>query len=399
LYRCHHTEPMIDRQLEKEIRTLSQEFPILAILGPRQSGKTTVSRKVFPHHEYVSLEDVDVREFAQNDPRGFLLRYSENVILDEIQRVPQLMSYLQSHVDARGTKGSVVITGSHNFFLMEQISQSLAGRVGISKLLPFSLSELRSLNLDLQATLFQGGYPRIYDQSIRPESFYKNYITTYIEKDIRQIKHINHLDTFMKFMRILAGRTGQELNTNTLGDECGVSHNTIREWLSVLEASFLVYRLKPFHKNYNKRIVKNPKIYFTDTGLVCSLLGIRSKDELDYHFLKGSLFETLVVNDLVKTNYNLGEPYELYFWRDNHQKEIDLIIDWGLRQFAVEIKSSSTIQEKYFDTLKYWTQLTESPEDHMYLVHGGQENLKRNNMNVVSWNSLYEGIISRAMKN
>ncbi|HBD95331.1 MAG: AAA family ATPase [Spirochaetes bacterium GWF1_31_7] len=384
---------MINRQIEQDINILKNEFPIIAILGPRQSGKTTLAKKVFPSYEYVSLEDIDYRDFAINDPRGFLNRYSKNVIFDEIQRVPHLMSYLQTHVDGLPIKGGIVITGSHNFFLMEQISQSLAGRVGITKLLPFSLQELSEFKLEWKELIFKGAYPRIYDQGIRPEVFYKNYIETYIEKDIRQIKHISKLDLFMKFIRILAGRTGQELNTNAIGDECGVSHNTIKEWISVMEASFLIYKLKPFHKNYNKRIVKNPKIYFTDTGLVCSLLGIRKKEEIDYHFLKGNLFETFIINEFVKINFNYGEPYSLYFYRDNHQKKIDLIVDYGNKQYGVEIKSSETIHEKFFDGLRYWTELTGNDEGRMYLIYGGSENMTRNKMNVVSWGSIYDRII------
>jgi len=218
---------MINRQLEKELNSLKNEFPIIAILGPRQSGKTTISQKVFPNYEYVTLEDIDYREFAKNDPRGFLERYKENIILDEIQRVPTLMSYLQSHVDKFKTKGKIVITGSHNFFLMEQINRSLAGRVGITKLLPFSYKEISKIENDINEIIFKGSYPRIYDQNIRPDVFYKNYISTYIEKDIRQIKQITKIDDFLKFIKILAGRTGQELNTNSISEECGVSHKNI----------------------------------------------------------------------------------------------------------------------------------------------------------------------------
>ena len=343
---------MIKRNLEVELLTLKNEFPIIAILGPRQSGKTTISKKVFKSFEYISLEDYDLREFATNDPRGFLNKYNKNVIFDEIQRVPFLMSYLQSHVDDHNENGKIIITGSHNFLLLEQITQSLAGRVGITKLLPFSFNELKKTEIDLYSLLFTGCFPRIYDQNIRPDVFYKNYISTYIDKDIRQIKQITKVDDFLKFLKILAGRTGQELNTNSISDECGVSHNTIKEWVSVLEASFLIYKLKPFHKNYNKRIVKNPKIYFTDTGLVCNLLGIRKKEELDLHYLKGNIFETFIITEFIKSNYNFGEKYELYFWRDNHKKEIDLIVDYGINQFAIEIKSSQTFNEKHFDTLK-----------------------------------------------
>ncbi|MGL1892777.1 MAG: ATP-binding protein [Spirochaetaceae bacterium] len=386
---------MINRQLEDEIKILENEFPIIAILGPRQSGKTTISKKLYPDFEYISLEDLDHREFASSDPRGFIEKYSKNIIFDEIQRVPLLMSYLQTHVDNNKENGKIIITGSHNFLLMEQISQSLAGRVGITKLLPFSYKEMASVDIGINELIFKGAYPRIYDQNIRPEVFYKNYIATYIEKDIRQIKQITKIDDFLKFIKLLAGRTGQELNTNTLSEECGVSHNTIKEWISVLEASFLIYRLKPFHKNYNKRVVKNPKIYFTDTGLVCSLLGIRKKEDIDYHFLKGSLFETFIVNEFIKYNFNFGEKFDIYFWRDNHKKEIDLILDLGIEQLAFEIKSAKTVQEKFFDTLKYWEKLTSKDRSNIYLIYGGQENYIRENFNVVSWDNIYDGVIKK----
>ncbi len=384
---------MIDRQIEKEILLLKNEFPIIAILGPRQSGKTTLSQKVFPQYEYVSMEDMDIREYAENDPRGFLNRYKKNVIFDEIQRTPTLISYLQTHVDKYKENGKIVITGSHNFLLMEQISQSLAGRAGITKLLPFSYEELKLFENNLSEILFKGTYPRIYDQNIRSEVFYKNYISTYIEKDIRQIKQINKLDNFIKFMKVLAGRTGQELNASNIGDECGITYNTIIEWISILEASYLVYKVRPFHKNYNKRIVKNPKIYFTDTGLVCSLLGIRKKEELDFHYLRGNIFETFIVSEFIKSRYNLGEKYEIYFWRDNHQKEIDLIIDFGIKQFGIEIKSSETIQEKHFSGLEYWKNLAGKQPEEMYLIYAGKDNSVRNGMNVISWDNLFNGII------
>lgn len=388
---------MVNRQLEPEIRTLAQEFPIVAILGPRQSGKTTVARKLFPDFAYVSLEDIDHRDFAQDDPRGFLDRFDSGVILDEIQRVPHLVSYLQSFVDERRQTGKVIVTGSHNFLLMEQITQSLAGRVGITTLLPFSAHEMREFDLDLAETLFTGGYPRIYDQSIRPGTFYRNYVATYIEKDIRQITQITKLDDFLRFMRVLAGRTGQELNLSAVADQCGVAHGTIREWLSVLEASFLVFRLPPYHKNYNKRVVKNPKIYFADTGLACSLLGIREKEQIDYHFLKGALFETFVVSELVKSNFAIGERFGLYFWRDNHRKEVDVILESGLKQSSIEIKSGKTVRSDAFAGLTYWKNLAQEDTPETYLVYAGNDSYTRAGTRVVGWRSVYEELVQRAL--
>ncbi len=379
---------MIKRNIEREIRTLYREFPIVAILGPRQSGKTTLSRILFPEFKYISLEDIDNREFAKEDPRGFLSKYNYKVIFDEIQRVPHLISYLQSHVDNENKKGQFIITGSHNFLLMEQISQSLAGRVGISKLLPFSADELLKISdLPIEEILFSGSYPGIYDKNIRPSTFYKNYISTYIEKDVRLLKNIEKRDLFIKFIKILAGRTGQILNTTAISEDCGISHNTVKEWISVLETSYIIHKLLPFHKNYNKRLIKNPKIYFTDTGLICNLIGIKSWEELDLHYLKGNIFETFIINEFLKESYNSGEIYDIYFWRDNHRKEIDLIIEYGLNICGVEIKSGKTVQKNFFDGLNYWIKLTKSEPGNTFLIYGGEENYTFNKINVKGWNS------------
>lgn len=280
---------------------------------------------------------------------------------------------------------------------MEQISQSLAGRVGIATLLPFTVSELSPHSRSLNELLYSGMYPRIHDQQIRPEVFYKNYISTYIEKDVRRIKRITDLDAFMNFIRILAGRTGQELNLSAISEDCGISHNTVKEWISVLEASFIIFRVQPYHKNFNKRLVKNPKIYFSDTGLVCNLLGIRKQAEIDYHFLKGNIFETFVASEVAKYNYNYGEKLQLYYWRDNHKKELDLILDFGTNHYALEIKSSQTIQEKYFDGLKYWMKISGTNPAALFLVYAGQDTFLRNQMNVVGWNKIRENIIFPAL--
>ncbi|TVQ26994.1 MAG: ATP-binding protein [Spirochaetaceae bacterium] len=389
---------MIKRQLESEIQALRKEFPIIAILGPRQSGKTTLARALFADYSYVSLEDIDHREFAESDPRGFLDRYRSGVIIDEIQRVPQIVSYLQTHVDGLSGTGEIVITGSHNFLLMEQITQSLSGRVGITTLLPFSMYELQTFDQGLTDVLFSGTYPRIYDQDIRPEAFYKNYIATYVEKDVRQITKITKMNEFMSFLRVLAGRTGQELNLSSISDQCGVAHGTIREWISILEASYLIFRLPPYHKNYNKRIVKNPKVYFTDTGIVCSLLGIRDREQIDYHFLKGALFETLMVSELVKAGFNRGEPFQLYFWRDNHQKEIDVVLECGLKQIGIEIKSGKTIRGDSFKGLEYWKSLAAADSPATCLIYAGNETYDRNATRVVGWKSIERDLIHRVVQ-
>lgn len=380
---------MIKRNIENEIKTLFLEFPIVAILGPRQSGKTTLSKMLFSDFKYISFEDIDNREFAKEDPRGFLSKYNYQVIFDEIQRVPDLISYIQTHVDNENKNGQFIMTGSHNFLLMEKISQSLAGRIGIAKLLPFSVEELSKIKeLTIEEILFSGCYPRIYDKNIRPATFYKNYISTYIEKDVRLLKNIEKRDVFIKFIKVLAGRTGQILNSSTISEDCGISHNTVKEWISILETSYIIHRLLPFHKNYNKRLIKNPKIYFTDPGLVCNLLGIKSPKELDLHYLKGNIFETFIVNEMLKENLNAGDIYNMYFWRDNHRKEIDLILEYGGNIYGMEIKSGKTIQQNFFDGLRYWIKLTNSKPENNFLIYGGTDNYSRNDFNVIGWNSI-----------
>ena len=380
---------MIKRNIRHEIKTLIEEFPIAAILGPRQSGKTTLAKMLFPDFAYISFEDIDNREFARDDPRGFLSKYNYRVIFDEIQRAPDLISYLQTHVDNSSKNGQFVLTGSHNFLLMEKISQSLAGRIGIAKLLTFSSAEMSILKeLNIEEILFSGCYPRIHDKNIRPATFYKNYISTYIEKDIRLLKNIEKRDVFIKFMKVLAGRTGLVLNTTAISEDCGISQNTVKEWISVLEVSYIVHKIQPFHKNYNKRLIKNPKIYFTDTGLVCSLIGIKSADELDLHYYKGSIFETFIVNEFLKVNFNSGDIFDLYFWRDNHRKEIDLILEYGSNMFGFEIKSAKTFRTKFFDGLNYWMKLTRTKPENNYLVYGGDENYSTMGFNVRCWKSI-----------
>ncbi len=377
----------IKRKIEKEVRQLAREFPIVAILGPRQSGKTTLAKYIFKKYKYVSLEDPDMRNLAIEDPRGFLFQYNKKVIIDEIQRAPELFSYLQTHTDELKETGSFVLTGSQNYLLMENISQSLAGRVGLATLLPFSAEEVTEYNskLTLEELMFTGFYPRIYDQNIRPSSFYKSYLSTYIEKDIRLIKNIVDYDSFYKFIKIMAGRTGQVLNTLAISNECDISHNTVKEWLSVLETSYITYKLKPFYKNYNKRLIKNSKIYFYDTGFVCYLLGIKNIENLNTHYGKGNIFETFVVSDFIKNNFNKGESRDFYFWRDSQKKEIDLIIDDGINLKGIEIKSGRTVKDDFFKGLGYWNALSKNDPKNSYLIYAGESEHKRKNINIVNW--------------
>lgn len=384
--------PMIPRQMISKLQDLATKFPIIAVIGPRQSGKTTLVQHTFPDLPYVSLENLDHREFAATDPRGFLAHYSEGAIFDEIQRVPLLFSYMQSVVDATQKLGQFILTGSHNFLLLESINQSLAGRVAILKLLPLSLSELRNANFPMTESdqyLFQGFYPRIYDREIPAPDWYPNYIQTYIERDVRLIKNISDLNTFHRFLRLCAGRIGQILNLSSLGDDCGISHNTASSWLSILEASFIIFLLRPHFKNFNKRMIKMPKLYFYDPGIAVSLLGIENQSQLATHYLRGSLFEGMIIAELIKYRYNSGMEPSCYFWRDKTGLEIDCLIEKADRLIPVEIKAGKTITADYFHNLQSWEKLAGTDSKTPVVIYAGTENQKRAVGNVVSWKDAF----------
>lgn len=380
---------MIPRLLAPKMQTLVGKFPVIVLTGPRQSGKTTLVKAVFPELPYVSLEEPDIRQFALTDPRGFLSNYPRGAILDEVQRAPDLFSYIQTIVD-NDREALFVLTGSANFLLMEQISQTLAGRSAVLHLLPFSLPELQQGGFNFtqyEQLLFTGQYPRIYDRDIAPADFYPAYIQTYVERDVRQIQNVADLNTFILFVQLCAGRTGQLLNYTSLANDTGVSPNTARAWLSILEASYIVYRLYPYHKNFRKRLVKSPKLYFYDTGLACSLLGIRSMEQVNVHFLKGALFENLIINEFIKRDLNQGVRRRLWFWRDSRGKEIDCLLPRGDKLIPVEIKAGKTISGSYFSNITYWQQLT-GQKNAGYVVYGGDASLRTSNGNLVSWQEL-----------
>ncbi|MCZ4222850.1 ATP-binding protein [Pedobacter sp. SJ11] len=361
----------------------------VAVIGPRQSGKTTLTKNVFPNKPYVSLENPDTRLFANDDPRGFLSQFPNGAILDEAQRTPNLFSYLQQALDESSTPGKFIITGSNNFLLQESIVQSLAGRIGYIKLLPFSVSELKSVNIisnDINVFLVKGGYPPIYDQNIPPFKWHQNYINTYLEKDVRQIKNITNLSLFERFLRLCAGRVGQLLNMNSLGIEVGVDGKTIASWIGILESSFVIYLLKPHHQNFNKRIVKMPKLYFYDTGLVAALLGIQSEIQLDTHPVKGSLFENMIVVEMLKSRFNLGLSDNIFFWRDNVGNEIDILIDDAGQLTPIEIKAGKTINNDYFKGITFWNKLTNSTGGQI-IYAGSEKQLRSNNITISSWNN------------
>lgn len=380
---------MIPRLLAASIRQSARKFPVVAILGPRQSGKTTLVQDLFASKPYVSLEDPDKRAFAQSDPRGFLAGYPKGAVLDEAQRVPELFSYLQGIVDRVRKPGLFILTGSQNFLLMQHLSQSLAGRVRLLTLLPLSLGEAGTVYPGMGGTgaehwIFKGFYPSLYDRNIHPRDWYPSYIQTYLERDVRQIKNIDNLSLFQKFLKLCAARTGQLLNLSSLAVDCGITHNTARSWISILEASFLVHLLKPYHENFNKRVVKTPKLYFYDTGLACSLLEIEKQAQLTTHPLRGNLFETLVVSEMAKARLNLGRPPNLYFWRDKTGHEVDILVVQGGDINAVEIKSGLTVTEDFFTGLDYWGK-TSRKRGKKFLVYGGHESQDRERGSVIGW--------------
>jgi len=381
---------LIRRNISEKVLAFASQYPVVTITGPRQSGKTTLCKMIFPQKAYVSLEDVDERLFAKEDPRGFLNRFPEGAIIDEIQREPDLISYIQTIVDLQNTEGLFILTGSQQFDLMQTISQSLAGRSAIVKLLPFSYDEAykedRNQN-KIEPVLFKGFYPRIFDKNLDPTEAMQFYVNTYVERDLRRLINIKDLSQFENFLKLCAGRTGQILNLSSLGNDCGINHNTVKAWISVLEASYIIKLLKPFYKNFNKRLIKAPKIYFLDTGLASYLLGITNIDQVFSHPLKGALFETYVFSELLKARYNKGKTDNLYFYRDSKGNEVDIICDNGSTLWLIEIKSGQTVSSDHFKGLRYFSKLCDMPLE-SYLIYGGDKAYTRNKVQVINWQSL-----------
>lgn len=379
---------MISRQAAAVLLQLAMGYPILAITGPRQAGKTTLARATFPDKRYVSLEDPDERAFADEDPRGFLARFPDGAILDEAQRCPALFSYLQTRVDAERRMGQFVLTGSQQFGLLSNITQTLAGRVGMVQLLPFSLEELQSAQVPmagLNDLMWRGMYPPIHDRALAPEHWFANYVMTYLERDVRQLIEVQNLSLFQRFIKLCAARCGQLLNMASLASDCGVSHSTVRAWLSVLEAGYVLFLLQPHHQNFGKRLVKTPKLYFVDTGLAAFLLGIRDPEHLSIHSARGALFENFVISELLKRRYNQGLPSNLYFWRNNTGEEVDVVIEQGEKLMPVEIKSGQTFNTDFLAGLKRWTQFAGDAALPPQLVYGGDDNMLRSGVAVQSW--------------
>jgi len=382
---------MINRELHLKIIELSKKFPFVLITGPRQSGKSTLVKMAFPDYKYISFSDLDIRTFAKEDPRGFIATYPDKVIIDEVQKEPSILSYLQTHTDNENKEGMYILTGSQNITLMSSVDESLAGRVGILKLLPFSHSEMRNAGVDRKTVdeqIFYGCYPRIYDKDIHPTDYYPNYIRTYVERDIRNIKQIGDLSLFVKFVKLCAGRIGQILNKASLANECGISEPTVQSWLSILEQCYIIHLLKPDHKNFSKRLVKSPKLYFYDTGLACSLLEISSSSQIVTHYLRGELFENMIINELIKSEFNKGKEGDFTFWRDSNGNEVDLLHNIGNDTFAYEIKSGATFNKNYFKGLNYWSKLSAADSEHKTVVYGGNISLNTTEGKTVKWNDI-----------
>ncbi len=380
---------IISRKVEPLVAILREQYPVLTIVGPRQSGKTTLSRKIFPELPYISLENPDIRMEVEVDPKGFLHNHPDGLIIDEFQRVPQLVSYLQQIVDEDPRPGRFILTGSRSLEILNQVSQSLVGRSATIELLPFSYSEISSYlkNEQLTKVLYTGLYPPIYHRNLDPSLWFSNYVRNYLERDVRQLVNIRDLNTFQRFIVLCAGRVGQLINYSDICSELGVSHNTVKAWLSILEAHYLIFFLYPLHSSQVKRVVKTPKLYFYDTGLVSWLLSIREAEHLDAHPLKGQLFENHCVSELIKGCYNRGERSNLYFWRDKSGHEVDIIQYYGLDYSGIEVKLSRTFNKAFLKNLNYLAERDTKLKQRI-VVSGGEESRSLGDFEIVSWRHL-----------
>jgi len=386
---------MIKRDIEKLLKKYAKEFRAVAVIGPRQSGKTTLVKMVFPKKTYVSLENTDERQFASEDPRGFLNRYKKNgAIIDEAQRVPVLFNYMQQILDETKKEGLFILTGSNNFLLQESITQSLAGRIGIIDLLPLTYNEIRNIHqqdLSTNQLLLKGSYPELYDKNKKKDFWYQSYIRTYVERDVKQLRNIDNTITFNKFLKLCAGRIGQQVNVSALSNECGVDVKTVNSWLGILQSSYIITLLQPHYENFNKRAVKTPKLYFVDTGLACTLLGIVKETELQKSYFKGALFENYIVMECLKKKYNSGSLIGFYYWRDNKGIEVDLLMDRIGKLQPIEIKSSQTFSEDFTKPIKQWNNF--SGQKGGYIIFDGDTYFVRSDgFKIMNWRKFLESI-------
>ena len=365
---------MFERELELELKELAKRYPIVTMIGPRQSGKTTIVQHAFPEKKYANLEFPDIRSMALKDPRGFLEQFSDGAILDEIQRVPELLSYIQPLVDEKDQKGMFILTGSHQLELQEAISQSLAGRTALLTLLPLNLAELKKAGFDLSVDewILNGGYPRIYKDRLDPTKAYRSYFQTYVERDLRQLLQVKDLMQFERFVQILAGRIGQIINMEEIGGEIGISSNTVKQWISIMEASFIVFRLPPYFENFGKRVIKSPKLYFNDVGLAVYLLGIQSEAQLSRDPLRGNLFENAILLELKKYRLNRGLDTFLFYYRDIQKNEVDVIYKKGHYLVPIEIKSSKTYHSEFTEKLSYFQSIAKERAPLSFLIYAGE---------------------------
>ena len=381
---------MIKRTVSDKILSYARHYPVITITGPRQSGKTTLCKALFPKKKYFSLENIDIRDYAKTDPRSFLNDcLKKGAIIDEIQRVPELVSYIQEVVDTKDKPGLFILTGSQNFHLLDTVSQSLAGRTALVVLLPFSYSEIYSDRaIPVNKVLYTGFYPRIHDKKLNPTEALSFYVSTYLERDIRALINVKDLSKFEKFLKLCAGRTAQIINLSNLANDCGINHNTVKSWLCVLEASYVIFFVRPHHANFGKRLIKAPKLYFTDCGLAAYLLDIQNTRHIANHPLKGAIFENFVVAELLKARTNHGKNSNIYFFRDNVGNEVDVLLENGTSIKPVEIKLGSTINDDYFKSLRYYQKINRKNSLKPALIYGGNENQRRGMFDIFSYKNV-----------
>ena len=378
----------VKREIINYMNFLKDKYPILALTGPRQSGKTTLLKELFPDYRYISLENLDLRKFAENDPNNFLKEYDSFCIIDEAQRVPHLFSYLQTIVDEKKIMGQYILSGSQNFLLLKNITQSLAGRVALFKLFPFDFNEMKEgnfLSKNYITAMINGFYPAIYDRNIPSTTFYKNYIETYVERDIAELVNIRDMRTFRTFLSLCAARAGSLINLSSLANDCNITQPTAKSWLSLLESSYIIYLLHPYHKNFDKRVIKSSKLYFYDTGLLCHLLKIKDEKQIKFNTYKGHLFENMIVMELVKQNYHQNLMKEFWFWRNSDGREIDLLSQEDDFLDVFEIKSTSTIAPNLFKELEYFDKLAKDEIGTKTLIYSGLQTQNRTFAKVLSW--------------